>query len=235
MKYKFTMTVAGIIPILLLGGCNSMQEVGEKFNAELNSRLTGTAFKKSELPTQLNNIFDNHPFNNAVPFSSQYPRVAFTVLSSPSGQNENVAFYLSDISRMPKSCWKLQAKIWTDSKKSEEVPPFEACVPNIMPTQVPLRTYFDWWYNVSLLGKKPIPGDTTGIERTLGPIPPDTPFPGGVKYLAYYRSGLSVPGPADNSAEGILWASIFFKMGFYPNYDDRRIWVARYVSIDGGS
>ena len=233
MKYTFTMTVTSIT-ILLLSGCNSIQEAGEKFNAGLKSRLTDTTFKKSELPTQLNNIFDHHPFNSAVPFSSQYPRVAFTVLSSPPRQNETVAAYLSNISMMPKSCWKLQAKIWTNSKQSEEVPPFEACVPDIMPIQVPLKTYFDWWFNVSLLGKKPIPGDTTGTERTLGPIPPDNPFPGGVRYLEYYRSGLNVPGPSDNSAEGILWASIFFKMGFYPNYDDRRIWVSRYVFIDGG-
>jgi len=81
------------------------------------------------------------------------------------------------------------------------------------------------------------PGDpSTGSSRTNGPIPPDTPFPTGTRYASYYGNTTGANGkyPDGASEEGRMWAAILYKMGFYwQNTSDRRVWVYKYVPVEG--
>ena len=77
---------------------------------------------------------------------------------------------------------------------------------------------------------------STGSSRTNGPIPPDTPFPTGTRYADYYGNTTGSNGkyPGGASAEGRMWAAILYKMGFYwQNTSDRRVWVYKYVPVEG--
>ena len=66
----------------------------------------------------------------------------------------------------------------------------------------------------------------------MGPIPPDTPFPTSARYTAYYRGTSNYPELI--SEEGWMWAGLLFDMGFdWQNTRDRRVWVYKYVAVEG--
>jgi hypothetical protein len=190
------------------------------------------------IPPELQNIFTNAPYETSQPLTKQYPRVAFTVLSSPADHSQIAEAQVSGSSQAASGCWVLSATIWYKEVASRETGPFTICVPAILSGTkgMALNGYNNW----ALAGQSMSnisPGDpSTGSSRTNGPIPPDTPFPTGTRYDAYYANttGANDKYPDGASEEGRMWAATLYKMGFYwQNTSDRRIWVYKYVPVEG--
>jgi len=190
------------------------------------------------IPPELQNIFTNAPYETSQPLTKQYPRVAFTVLSSPADHSQIAGAQVSGSSQAASGCWVLSATIWYKEVASRETEPFTVCVPAILSGTEGMA--LDGYNNWALAGQSMrniSPGDpSTGSSRTNGPIPPDTPFPTGTRYAAYYGNTTGANGkyPGGTSEEGRMWAAILYKMGFYwQNTSDRRVWVYKYVPVEG--
>jgi len=190
------------------------------------------------IPPELQNIFANAPHETSQPLTKQYPRVAFTVLTSPADHSQTAEASVSGGSQAASGCWVLSATIWYKEVASRETGPFTVCMPAILSGTegTALNGYNNW----ALAGQSMTnisPGDpSTGSSRTNGPIPPDTPFPTGTRYASYYGNTTGANGkyPDGASEEGRMWAAILYKMGFYwQNTSDRRIWVYKYVPVEG--
>lgn len=166
------------------------------------------------------------PLEGILAEEGSYPRIAFTVVESPSNHAdiETTAFAMG--SPIPSACWTLSAKVWHSASNSEDVPAFTACNPDILAHNVPLRNYERWWHSQA--------SKSTGNKRTQGPKPPEMAFPKSIKYASYYgpQNGI-IPAPAADTQEGLFWASVFYHMGLEPsNWNDHRVWIYKYVSVE---
>jgi hypothetical protein len=190
------------------------------------------------IPPELHNIFTNAPYETSQPLTKQYPRVAFTVLSSPIDHSQTVEAQMSGSSQAASGCWALSATIWYKDVASRETGPFTVCMPAILSgtESMALSGYNNWALAGQSLSNINPSDPSTGSSRTNGPIPPDTPFPIGTRYAAYYGNTTGANGkyPDGASEEGRMWAAVLYKMGFYwQNTTDRRVWVYKYVPVEG--
>jgi hypothetical protein len=190
------------------------------------------------IPPELHNIFTNAPYETGQSLTKQYPRVAFTVLSSTADHSQIAEAQMSGSGQAASGCWVLSATIWYKEVASRLTGPFTVCMPAILSGTdgMVLNGHNNW----ALAGQSMSnisPGDpSTGSSRTNGPIPPDTPFPTGTRYAAYYGNTTGANGryPDGASEEGRMWAPVLYKMGFYwQNTSDRRVWVYKYVPVEG--
>lgn len=190
----------------------------------------------SPFPGELEHLFAKSPFVTGTPLRAQFPRVAFTVLESPPNHAQmemaiNVGQQLNEY----RACWKLSAVIWLSADQSTSVRPFTACFPDIVAGlgQITITPYEDWWGikgEIVTLASD----DTTGSQRTAGPLPPSMPFPQGVQYLRYFHSTISMVGPESSTLESYLWTAILYRMDFDPTQImDRRVWVIKYIPVEG--
>ena len=190
------------------------------------------------IPPELQDIFTNAPYETSQPLTKQYPHVAFTVLSSPADHSQTAEAQMSGSSQAVSGCWALSATIWYKEVASRETGPFTVCVPAILwgTEGVALSGYNNWALAGQSMSNISPSDPSTGSSRTNGPIPPDTPFPTGTRYAAYYGNTTAANGkyPDGASEEGRMWAAILYKMGFYwQNTSDRRVWVYKYVPVEG--
>jgi len=213
---------------------NSLGSFFDKLKHDLNNSLVGPrSGNQVDIPIALRGIFANAPFQDNAPLSAQYPHVAFTVISYPANHSLQVGLLAtSTATQVPRACWTLQATIWTSKRASTTVPDFEVCNPDmIMLTAGVPHAGFDKWL---IFTRYPTPGQegqTTGLERTIGPQPPATPFPAGVAFTAYF--GGDPPLPTVSSEEGWMWSSLLYRMGFdWNTVEDRRVWVYKYLGVN---
>lgn len=221
-------TAISLAASVLLAACSpaDQQAFTQQFQQQL---LGGIGASGGALPGSMEHLFAQAPYNSAAPLSGQYPRVAFTVLSSPPNHGE---FLLATAMRNASGCWQLSAVIWRSPSQSEPVAPFTACLQDVLrapaAAQAGLRSYMNWWGPSSIMWQ-PSPGETTGTARTTGPLPPNTAFPQGVQAARYYGSVTPGGGPSQDSAEAWFWAAVLYHLDFDPaQFHDRRFWVVGY-------
>jgi hypothetical protein len=234
-----TRAIVAFLLMLLPAGCvPSSNDTGasnplSSLSAFLHTALAGPG---ATVPPELAGLFVNAPYDRNAPLNNQYPRVAFTVLASPPNHAEMVNILVTGGGQVPPACWQLEARIWSSPTVSKDTGPFTICMPGILSVAsgVPLGGY-DYWLREEATIYRPIQGQqTTGERRTLGPIPPDTVFPEGVRYLGYYRNLPGSEFPSIDSEEGYMWASLLYGMGFdWDIRQDRRVWIYKYVAVTG--
>ena len=106
--------------------------------------------------------------------SSQYPHIAITVLYAPMGWMDDygVVVRKNNKNSLLHSCFKLKAVVWLDAARSKPTDEFEWCVEEDMFMSELQPTYL-----YSLAAARADYGQTTGINRTDGPQPPDKLLP----------------------------------------------------------
>ena len=230
--------VACLLMVLPAGCVPSSDQTGasnplSSLSAFFHTAMAGPG---SSIPPELAGIFTNAPYDPNEKLTNQYPRVAFTVLTSPPNHAEMVNNLVVGGAPVPPACWQLEARIWPSATVSKDTGPFTICMPGILSVAagVPLGGFDEWLLAEATL-YRPTPGpETTGQRRTLGPIPPDTVFPEGVQYMGYYGN---LPGdefPSSYTEEGYMWASLLHGMGFdWDTRQDRRVWVYKYAAVEG--
>lgn len=181
------------------------------------------------LPPTLEHIFADTPYDQRKSLAVQYPRVAFTVTTTP--PNHNQVILANNVSApYNHMCWTVSARVWKSRTASTDVAPFQACIPDLLQAPAransPLRAYMDWFGVKGELRSNSTPGTTSGANRTSGPLPPENPFPQGVRAQRYFQAVFSQVGPMEWSGEAWVWAAILYHMDFDPmQLDNRRVWL----------
>lgn len=200
---------------------NSLKDSLHSLDESINSSGTpSSTFTKRTNPTlEQVGLKDILPqYDNMQPISTQFPHVALTLLKSPRGWAGH--------SIKNHSCWTLNAMVWSNETTSKSVGPFDWCYPD------------DIKFNVGL-GAAPIlpnPYDAnylTGIERTNGPRPPNSIFPGGKAWSEAQKRNSDSGGVLDNHSLilmtpfGAMFANVINEMGanFGAYENDMRVWI----------
>lgn len=181
--------------------------------------------------TALNKLFASHPYSTKVPFENQFPRVALTILKAPPNAKANWSQAQYFKGKIPGGCFELSAVIWESRTKSTTVPPFTACFPGgsgdaARFKDYPLRGFTDWVGQAQFFASA---DESTGNQRTDGPVPPDAPVPNGPRYQAFYGS----PWLDAGTLTGGMLAVLLLKMDFdWTQAEDRRVWVTKIVAAE---
>jgi hypothetical protein len=104
--------------------------------------------------------------------SEQYPHIAITVLYAPQGWTDDYREVLHKKSPLVQNCFKLKAVVWLDATRSKPTDEFQWCIDHDMYMSELQPTYL-YSFNPSRADY----GQTTGINRTDGPQPPDKLLP----------------------------------------------------------
>ncbi|MGD0132422.1 MAG: hypothetical protein ABSE57_10270 [Bryobacteraceae bacterium] len=106
--------------------------------------------------------------------SQQYPHIAITVLYAPMGWMDDYRVVVRKNNRngLVHSCFKLKAVVWLDAARSKTTDDFEWCIEEDMFMSELQPTYL-----YSLAASRADSGQTTGVNRTDGPQPPDKLLP----------------------------------------------------------
>jgi hypothetical protein len=104
--------------------------------------------------------------------SEQYPHIAITVLYAPQSWTDDYREVLRKQSALIQSCFKLKAVVWLDANRSKPTDEFQWCVEHDMYMSELQATYL-----YSMNPSRADYGQTTGINRTDGPQPPETLLP----------------------------------------------------------
>ena len=104
--------------------------------------------------------------------SEQYPHIAITVLYAPQGWTDDYREVLRKQSPLIQSCFKLKAVVWLDANRSKPTDEFQWCIEHDMYMSELQPTYL-----FSMNPSRADYGQTTGINRTDGPQPPETLLP----------------------------------------------------------
>ena len=181
------------------------------------------------LPPSLQGLFLSAQFNYNISMDSQYPRVALTVLASPPNHAENIIMLITQGATVPRACWQLEARVWTNSNTFNDVQPFTVCMPDIV-SQIAYSPFTQWAMPDRIAT---IPAASTGRTRTLGPVPPDNAFPDDIRYAAYYGASEGMY-PDEGTEEWFMFASVLYDMGFdWHQTSDHRVWIYKYVPVEG--
>ena len=169
--------------------------------------------------------------------AEQFPHVAITVLSTPNGWMDP---YETDKSAQGRSiissCFKLQATVWSDAEHSRKVGPFEWCsnkdemMADLLPT-----------YPYTLMIRGTSMRDTTGINRTEGPEPPEKLLPTDRATMDMIAKtnprGISIDLNTDRfSRFALMFANVRKDLGeTLTNNGDYRVWVVAIKKAGGPS
>lgn len=169
--------------------------------------------------------------------AEQFPHVAITVLSTPSGWMDPYETDKSAAGRsIIPSCFKLQAVVWADAEHSRKIAPFDWCsnhdemMADLMPS-----------YPYTLMPKAASMRDTTGINRTDGPEPPEKLLPtdrATMDMIARTNPrGLSIDLNTDRiSRFALMFANVRKDLGeTLTNNGDYRVWVVGIKKAAGPS
>jgi hypothetical protein len=142
----------------------------EGFMATISHHTTNALQGKS--------VIDRLSMRNILPqwdpnmrLDQQYPHIAITVLYAPMGWTEDYRDVLQRKGNLP-NCFKLKAVVWLDASRSKNTDDFEWCVDHDMFMSELQPTYL-----YSLGPSHADYGQTTGVNRTDGPQPPDKLLP----------------------------------------------------------
>ena len=220
--------------------------------------------------TILYRLFDKSPYDTKKPFASQYPRVALTVVSSPPNHSQKMGFDYGGGFMPGNGCFTLRAKVWSSAKTSQDVGPFQWCVPQDLPKDFQpenrvLITPCDGCSPQYVSKNEPtgsalaeqkgvrnrllyvagvsgalfanyldhsqrfaVGDDTTGTQRTDGPVPPDLCVPTDPAHKRYYASDTG--GFSLGTNDGGMVLLMLDAMDLDLNIpSDRRAWIVRFV------
>lgn len=173
--------------------------------------------------TELAGFFERNPQPGAGKVA-EWPRVAITLLEAPAWRYElpYVRFASGAIgNEKPEpgfGCWKFKARIWTSMTASKDVAPFHHCSGDAMrvPAGQGMASYQVWTGLVGSNVSRETRG-STGINRTEGPVFPDTPLP---TTPAYQRANFG------NSFTGRVVSHVLLATGVsFENFQEHRLWL----------
>lgn len=160
------------------------------------------------------------PYDPTLPFSRQFPRIAVTVLKSPP---EHAQIYLPGAgTQYPHACYKLVARIWQNTNSFQDTPEFDWCSPNDIAYNVPLAEFVQW-DNSARVAASAMKDGSTGIKRTVGPMPPAKPYPNDIAHAKFFRGSNNI-----YSLDYLLMNSIAYTVGLEPSTSDRRFWFVEF-------
>jgi hypothetical protein len=176
-------------------------------------------------------IIDRLSMRNILPqwdpnkrLSEQYPHIAITVLHSPGEWTDDYRDVLrKNNSLMP--CFKLKAVVWLDATRSKTTDEFEWCINKDMFMAELQPTYL---YS---LVETEADDQTTGINRTDGPQPPDKLLPNDRATLDMEAKTNPLGASKDlnldqNSLFAIMFANVRKDLGETLASDgDFRVWI----------
>lgn len=170
--------------------------------------------------------------------SSQYPHIAITVLSAPMGWMDDyrVVVRKNNKNKLVHSCFKLRAVVWLDAVRSKTTDEFEWCIDEDMFMSELQPTYL-----YSLARGRADRGQTTGVNRTDGPQPPDKLLPNDRATLDMEAKtnpqGASKDLNLDqNSLFAIMFANVRKDLGETLGSDgDYRVWITAIKKAAGPS
>jgi hypothetical protein len=160
--------------------------------------------------------------------STQYPHIAITVLSAPMGWMDDYRVVLrkNNQNKLVHSCFKLKAVVWLDAARSKTTDEFEWCIEEDMFMSELQPTYL-----YSLAATRADYGQTTGVNRTDGPQPPDKLLPNDRATLDMEAKTNSQGASKDlnldeNSLFAIMFANVRKDLGETLGSDgDYRVWI----------
>jgi hypothetical protein len=158
--------------------------------------------------------------------SAQYPHIAITVLSAPMGWTNDYRVILRKNNKLAPPCFKLKAVVWLDAARSQTTDEFEWCIEKDMFMSELQPTYL-----YSLAATRADYGQTTGVNRTDGPQPPDKLLPNDRATLDMEAKtnpqGASKDLNMDaNSLFAIMFANVRKDLGETLGSDgDYRVWI----------
>ncbi len=170
--------------------------------------------------------------------SRQYPHIAITVLSAPMGWMDDYRVVLrkNNQNKLVHSCFKLKAVVWLDAARSKATDEFEWCIDEDMFMSELQPTYL-----YSLAATRADYGETTGVNRTDGPQPPDKLLPNDRATLDMEAKtnpqGASKDLNLDaNSLFAIMFANVRKDLGETLGSDgDYRVWITTIKKAAGPS
>jgi len=179
---------------------------------------------KSGLPyrsihdTELDNFFERFPQPGGGKWV-EWPRVAITLTDAPAWgkDKQNVHQF-----KFPSAaCWTFSARIWESEKKSRDVAPFQYCTdPPLTKHGGDTEMVYQVWGGI-VGGSSGLTStnakSSSGIQRTEGPLWPDTPLPVGT------RAGHAFVNQA--TFNGMILYMLMYDTGIDFNLEDHRVWV----------
>lgn len=170
--------------------------------------------------------------------SAQYPHIAITVLYAPMGWTDDyrVIVRKNNNNKLMHSCFKLKAVVWLDATRSKTTDEFDWCIENDMFMSELQPTYL-----YSLAPTRADYGQTTGVNRTDGPQPPDKLLPNDRATLDMEAKtnpqGASKDLNLDaNSLLAIMFANVRKDLGETLGSDgDYRVWISAIKKAAGPS
>jgi len=168
--------------------------------------------------------------------SQQYPRIAITVLYAPMGWMDDYRLVVRKNNSLAPPCFKLKAVVWLDATRSKPTDDFDWCIDHDMFMSELQPTYL-----YSLASTRADYGQTTGVNRTDGPQPPD-------KLLPNDRATLDMEAKTnpqgaskdlnldENSLFAIMFANVRKDLGETLSSDgDFRVWITTIKKASGPS
>jgi hypothetical protein len=209
----------------------------EGFLATIGHGVTDAANGKSVIDRlSMRNILPQWDPNQKV--SQQYPHIAFTVLYAPMGWMDDyrVVVRKNNKNSLVHSCFKLKAVVWLDAARSKTTDDFEWCIEEDM-----FMSQLQPTYLYSLAASKADYGQTSGVNRTDGPQPPDKLLPNDRATLDMEAKtnpqGASKDLNLDqNSLFAIMFANVRKDLGETLGSDgDFRVWITTIKKAAGPS
>jgi hypothetical protein len=170
--------------------------------------------------------------------SQQYPHIAITVLYAPMGWTDDyrVVVRKNNAHALEHTCFHLKAVVWLDATRSKTTDDFEWCVDEDMFMSELQPTYL-----YSLASARADYGQTTGVNRTDGPQPPEKLLPNDRATLDMEAKtnpqGASKDLNLDqNSLFAIMFANVRKDLGETLGSDgDYRVWITTIKKAAGPS
>jgi len=168
--------------------------------------------------------------------SQQYPHIAITVLYAPMGWMDDYRLVVRKNNALAPPCFKLKAVVWLDATRSKPTDEFDWCIEHDM-----FMSELQTTYLYSLAATRADYGQTTGINRTDGPQPPDKLLPNDRATLDMEAKtnpqGASKDLNLDqNSLFAIMFANVRKDLGETLSSDgDYRVWITTIKKAAGPS
>jgi hypothetical protein len=207
----------------------------EGFMASIGHGVSNAANGKSVIDRlSMRNILPQWDPNQKL--SGQYPHIAITVLYAPMGWTEDYRVVLRKNNKLVPPCFKLKAVVWLDAARSKTTDEFQWCIDKDM-----FMSELQLTYLYSLAATRADYGQTTGVNRTDGPQPPDKLLPNDRATLDMEAKtnpqGASKDLNLDgNSLFAIMFANIRKDLGETLGSDgDYRVWITTIKKAAGPS
>ena len=145
----------------------------EGFMASIGHGISNAATGKTVMDQlSMRNILPQWDPNKKL--NEQYPHIAITVLSAPMGWTDSYRAMVrkNNNNKLIQSCFKLKAVVWLDATRSKTTDDFDWCVEKDL-----FMSELQTTYLFSLAATKADYSQTTGVNRTDGPQPPDKLLP----------------------------------------------------------